>query len=79
MALALGPRARGGAQAVPNDFGQQRLTGLLKEELNIESVNARRTLVQAVCREIEGLVAGPLAPRCLNARPSTCQQASRLS
>lgn len=34
--------------------------GLLKEELNIDSVNARRTLVQAVCREIEGL--GCLGP-----------------
>ena len=35
-------------------------TGLLKEELAIKSVNARRTLVQAVCREIEGL--GCLGP-----------------
>jgi len=35
-------------------------TGLLISELAIKSVNARRTLVQAVCREIEGL--GCLGP-----------------
>ena len=33
---------------------------LLKEELGVDNVNARRTLVQAVCREIEGL--GCLGP-----------------
>ena len=40
-----------------------RVTGLLKEELQITSVNARRTLVQAVCREIEGLVSLRPPPR----------------
>lgn len=56
-------------------------TGLLKEELNIDSVNARRTLVQAVCREIEGLVRAPLClvsasraqPRCPCPRPAAAQ------
>ena len=33
---------------------------LLKDELNIKNINARRTLVEAVCREIEGL--GCLGP-----------------
>ena len=52
------------------------MAGLLKEELQISSVNARRTLVQAVCREIEGLVSlrsalpPPTRPPCPTTWPT---------
>jgi len=42
---------------------------LLKDELNIKNINARRTLVEAVCREIEGL--GCLGPPSSQAGDTT--------
>jgi len=54
-------RAQGARGGWCTGVADEAAAGLLKEELNIDSVNARRTLVQAVCREIEGLVRAPFA------------------